>query len=122
GYNACVQARAASEPQKRTRAAVTAETLAPPPGVDQPNGPMCGARGRVSEKARDFPEPGATARSQSFFVAFSFIFARKMPLLLAATYPTVVQLWLLPCRSWIVTRASELVASRPQTLTADFPR
>jgi len=32
---------------------------------------MCGACGTVSEKASELPEPGATARSQSFFDAFS---------------------------------------------------
>ena len=46
---------------------------------------MCGACGTVSEKASDLPEPGATARSQSFFDAFSFSVARKMPLLFATT-------------------------------------
>ncbi len=95
GYSACVHASAASEPQSRTTAAITAATLAPWPG-DQVNGPMWGSRGRVSEKASDFPEPGATARSQSFFVAFSFIVARKMPLLLATMLPTVRQFPPLP--------------------------
>ncbi len=32
---------------------------------------MCGSCGTVSEKGSDFPEPGATARSQSVFVALS---------------------------------------------------
>jgi hypothetical protein len=40
---------------------------------------MLGLRGRVRENAGEFPEPVATARSQSFFVAFSFRLALKMP-------------------------------------------
>jgi hypothetical protein len=40
---------------------------------------MRGSLGRVRENASEFPDPAATARSQSFFVAFSFSVARKMP-------------------------------------------
>jgi hypothetical protein len=40
---------------------------------------MFGYLGRLSEKASDFPEPGATARARSFAAALSFSFARKMP-------------------------------------------
>ena len=52
---------------------------------------MCGSCGTVSEKASDLPEPGATARSQSCFVALSLSVALKIPLRLATTYATVRQ-------------------------------
>src|SRR3954453_7134016 len=83
---------------------------------------MCGACGTVSENGSDVPEPGAIARSQSVFLAWARTFARKIPWLFAPMYATVRQLPLLPCRSWTVTRALLLVASRPQMLTVDPPR
>jgi hypothetical protein len=59
---------------------------------------MCGSFGRLSEKARDSLEPVATARSQSFFVAFSFSLARKMPFAFDVIFATDRQLPPLPWR------------------------
>jgi hypothetical protein len=39
----------------------------------------------VSEKASELPEPGATARIQSCFVALRFSFASKIPVAFATT-------------------------------------
>ena len=50
---------------------------------------MCGLRGTESEKTSDLPEPGATARSESCFVALNLSVALKIPLLFATTYATV---------------------------------
>ena len=62
---------------------------------------MFGACGTVSEKASELPEPVAVARSQSFFVAFSFRVALKMPYRFDRTSATVRHAPLLPCRRWI---------------------
>ena len=83
---------------------------------------MCEFFGRVSENASEFPEVEAVARSQSFFVAFSFSVAMKMPLAFAAMRATERHAPLVPCRSWTVTTCLSLVASRPQTLTLFFCR
>jgi hypothetical protein len=83
---------------------------------------MWEACGTVSEKGIAFPEPGATARSQSVLAARTRNFARKIPRLFAPMYATVCQLPLFPCRSWTVTRILLLVATRPQTLTVDPSR
>ena len=55
--------------------------------------------GRVSENASDVPEPDAVARTQSFFDAFSFMLARKIPCSLDVTNATVCHFPCLPCRS-----------------------
>jgi hypothetical protein len=70
----------------------------------------------VSEKASDLPEPLATARSQSFFVAFSLSVALKI----RTVRPDVRHVRhgaFLPWRRWTVTSCLSLVATRPQMLT-----
>jgi hypothetical protein len=67
---------------------------------------MCGANGTVREKASDLPEPSATARSESCFVALNLDVARKIPPPFATTYATVRQL---PLRPVTVHRAVSAV-------------